>query len=95
MATCFQDYIRALKSFSTDPHWQSAVATVSFVGKNLREVRLYPIEFGFGLTRSQAGRPIFAEKAAAQEVLQRFQRLSEPFQTRIEIQGEVGVIRLG
>ena len=80
---------------STDPHWQSAVATVSFVGKNLREVRLYPIEFGFGLPRSQAGRPIFAEKVAAQEVLQRFQRLSEPFQTRIEIQGEVGVIRLG
>ncbi|MGH7846882.1 MAG: CapA family protein [Candidatus Binatia bacterium] len=77
-----------------DPHWQSAVATASFSGKNLREVRLHPIEFGLGLSRGQAGRPILAEGNTAREVLERFQRLSQPFQTKIEIHRDEGVIRL-
>ncbi|HWP60127.1 MAG TPA: CapA family protein [Candidatus Acidoferrales bacterium] len=77
-----------------DPHWQSAVATVSFSGKTLREVRLYPLEFGLGLPRGQRGRPILAEGKAAREILERFQRLCEPFQTGVEIRGEEGVIEI-
>ena len=78
----------------TDPHTQSAVATVSLDGTGLRELRLHPIEFGRGRPRSQSGRPILSGGSEAQETLERFQRLSRPFQTELKIEGEVGVLRL-
>jgi poly-gamma-glutamate synthesis protein (capsule biosynthesis protein) len=81
------------KDATIDPHWQSAIATVSFSGKGLREIRLHPIEFGFGLPRPQAGRPILAEGRPARDVIERFQRLSHPFQTQIDVEGDTGVIR--
>ncbi len=74
--------------------WRSAVSVATFQGKKLREIKLHPIELGFGLSRSQAGRPVMAQGTAAREILERFQRLSEPFQTKIDIQGEIGVIRV-
>lgn len=77
----------------TDPHWQSAMAQVSFTKGALGEIRLHPIEFGYGLPRGQAGRPMLAEGKEAQEVIERFQRLSGAFKTRIEVEGETGVIR--
>ncbi|HLF77240.1 MAG TPA: CapA family protein [Dehalococcoidia bacterium] len=77
----------------TDPHSQSAVATVSLNSKGLCELKLYPIEFGEGLPRSQSGRPILSEGASAQENLERFQRLSRPYGTNIAIEGTTGVIR--
>ena len=85
----------ARRETTTDPHWQSAVATISFKGKRLGGVRLYPIEFGFELARAQAGRPILAQGQAAREVLERFQRLSQPFGTKIDVQGDTGVVQVG
>jgi poly-gamma-glutamate synthesis protein (capsule biosynthesis protein) len=76
-----------------DPHHQSAVAMVTFGANSLMDVKLYPIQFGHDLPRSQSGRPILSEGEEATETLRRFQHLSEPFGTAIEIQGEVGVIR--
>ena len=49
---------------------------------------------GKGLARYEAGRPMLAQGKAAAEVLQHMQKLSEPFHTKIEIEGEVGVIRV-
>jgi poly-gamma-glutamate synthesis protein (capsule biosynthesis protein) len=77
----------------TDPHAQSAVALVSFDKQGLCELKLFPIEFGQGLPRSQSGRPILSEGDSATETLERFQRLSEPFGTRIEIEGDVATIQ--
>lgn len=78
----------------TDPHTQSAIATITLDANGLRELRLYPIEFGRGYPRSQYGRPILSEGNEARETLERFQRLSKPFQTEIEVDGEVGVVRV-
>jgi len=77
----------------TDPHTQSAVATVSLDGSGLKELRLHPIEFGRGLPRSQYGRPILSEGDEAKETLERFQELSRPFQTEVQIEGGTGVLR--
>jgi poly-gamma-glutamate synthesis protein (capsule biosynthesis protein) len=66
---------------------------VSFGDSGLREIRLHPIEFGYGLARGQAGRPILAGGTEALETLERFQRLCAPFKTVVEIEGETGVIR--
>jgi poly-gamma-glutamate capsule biosynthesis protein CapA/YwtB (metallophosphatase superfamily) len=74
--------------------WQSAVPIVSFKGHNLHEIRLYPIEMGYGLPRPDAGRPALAQGKTAADILQRLQRLSQPFHTKIDIQGEVGVIEI-
>jgi poly-gamma-glutamate synthesis protein (capsule biosynthesis protein) len=82
-------------SDGTDPHYQSAVVVVSFKGDTLREIALHPIEFGHGLPRSQAGRPVLATGAGARETLERFQRLSAPFGTQVAIEGDTGVVRPG
>ena len=74
--------------------WQSAIPVVSFKGRNLGEIKLYPIEMGYGLPRPDAGRPLLAQGKAATDILQRLQRLSEPFHTKMDVQGEVGVIRM-
>jgi hypothetical protein len=79
----------------TDPHSQSAVASVSLTSAGLSKLTLYPIEFGEGLPRSQSGRPILAEGPRAHEALERIQRLSEPFGTAVALDGETGVIRAG
>jgi poly-gamma-glutamate capsule biosynthesis protein CapA/YwtB (metallophosphatase superfamily) len=75
--------------------WQSVIPVVTFKNKTLHEIKLYPIEMGFGLPRPDAGRPMLAQGKTAIDILQRLQRLSEPFHTKIEIQGEVGVIQVG
>jgi len=75
--------------------WQSVIPVASFKSKNLHDIKLYPIEMGFGLPRPDAGRPMLARGKTATDILKRLQHLSEPFHTIIEIQGEVGVIRIG
>ena len=47
---------------------------------------------GYGLPRPDAGRPVLAQGKTATDILQHLQRLSEPFHTKIDIQGDVGVI---
>jgi poly-gamma-glutamate capsule biosynthesis protein CapA/YwtB (metallophosphatase superfamily) len=76
-----------------DPHAQSAVATVRLDRGGLRELTLYPIEFGSELPRSQSGRPLLAEGKNAGQALERIRRLSEPFGTKLELEGETGVVR--
>jgi poly-gamma-glutamate capsule biosynthesis protein CapA/YwtB (metallophosphatase superfamily) len=75
--------------------WQSVIPVASFKSKNLHDIKLYPIEMGYGLPRPDAGRPMLARGKTATDILKRLQHLSEPFHTIIEIQGEVGVIRIG
>ena len=73
--------------------WRNAVAVIDFRAKELAETRLRPIDLGFKLSRSQRGRPLLAHGEVAREVLDLFRRLSRPFGTKVEIEGEVGVIR--
>ena len=74
--------------------WQSAIAMLTFQNRRLEGLRLYPIDLGFGRPRSQQGRPLLAEGEVAEQVLQRFQRLSAPFATEVGIEGDVGVVAL-
>ena len=73
--------------------WRNAVAVIDFEARQLSEIRLYPIDLGFKRARSQRGRPLLAHGEVAREVLDLFRRLSRPFGTDVEIEGEVGVIR--
>jgi poly-gamma-glutamate capsule biosynthesis protein CapA/YwtB (metallophosphatase superfamily) len=74
---------------------ESMVAQSRFEGGQLVEVRLYPIEFGYNEPFSQKGIPRIAHGEVAQRILEREQRISKPFGTKIDIEGEIGVIRVG
>ena len=73
--------------------WQSVVGVCHYEAKDLKEVKLYPIDMGFGRPIPQRGRPVLAQGQGAHEILQWLQQVSEPFGTEIEIDGEVGIIR--
>lgn len=76
------------------PGWWSAIPIMFFKGKVLREIKLYPFELGFGLSRAQSGRPLLAKGEVARKALENFQNLSQPFDTVIEIKEEMGVIQV-
>lgn len=73
--------------------YRSVVATCEFSNWGLKEVRLYPVDLGFGRPMSQRGRPVLADDEVSQAILAWLQNVSEPFGTEIAIEGNVGVIR--
>jgi poly-gamma-glutamate capsule biosynthesis protein CapA/YwtB (metallophosphatase superfamily) len=80
---------------SEDPlNFRSAVATVRFRAGAAVEIRLHPLDLCAGAPTSRRGRPLLARGAVAREVLHRFRRLSEPFGTTVEIDGDIGTITL-
>jgi hypothetical protein len=89
-----QEHLDEWKGMAAEPfRWRNAIATITFTAKKLKEIRLHPIDMGFKRPRSQRGRPLLAEGEVAQEVLQLFKRLSEPFGTKVGIEDNQGVIR--
>ncbi len=83
------------RGFPADPvFWQSVVAVCDYKGKALKEVKLYPIDMGFGRPIPQRGRPLLADEQVSHDILTWLKELSEPFGTEIEIDGCVGRIRL-
>jgi poly-gamma-glutamate synthesis protein (capsule biosynthesis protein) len=71
------------------PGWWSAVVTVAFSARALSEIRIHPIELGFGLPRPQTGRPMLAEGDIARRAIERFQTLSAPLGAEINAEGRV------
>ena len=76
-------------------YWQSAVAHVRFVDGHPAEVTLTPYTLGFGKRAPDRGVPEIADTAAANEILGRLQKLSQPFGTSITIKDGVGSITVG
>jgi hypothetical protein len=60
----------------------------------LKQIKLYPVDLGWKRPIPQRGRPVLAEGEVAQHVLTFLQKLSQPLGTRIDIEGDVGIIRL-
>ena len=74
-------------------NYESAVAVSQFDKGQLQEVRIYPIWGRHDGPISRRGLPMTAPPDIAQRILQRLQKLSEPFGTRIAIEGNIGIIR--
>ncbi len=73
---------------------ESLVAVSRFEDGELTEVRLYPTELGIDEPDSRLGIPRMAETQHAQRILQRVERLSDQWGTQIDIEGNVGIIRV-
>lgn len=73
---------------------ESLVAISHYENGELAEVRLYPTELGVDGPDSRLGIPRIAQPEKAREILERMQRLSRDFGTTIEIEENIGVIRV-
>ncbi len=83
-----------LKKYFQGAVWTESVIAVSrFEKGQVAEIRLYPVELGIGLRDADQGVPRIAPPDVARRILERLQRLSQPYHTVITIEENVGIIR--
>jgi poly-gamma-glutamate capsule biosynthesis protein CapA/YwtB (metallophosphatase superfamily) len=75
-------------------YWENMFAVCEFAGSKLKEIKIHPIDQGFGRPRPQRGRPVLAEGKVAARVLDRVARLSARYGTKITNRSGIGVIGL-
>jgi poly-gamma-glutamate synthesis protein (capsule biosynthesis protein) len=75
-------------------YWQTAVARVVFRGGRPVEVKITPVSLGYKYRSVDRGWPELADPQEAEQILQRLQRLSAPFGTKIDIANGVGSIAI-
>jgi len=73
---------------------ESLITTSHYEEGELKEVRLYPIDLGADGPDSRLGIPRLAHPQLGNKILQRVQGLSRELGTTIEIDGNVGIIRV-
>ena len=73
--------------------WENVVVECRFAGGAFSEAKLYPVNLGFGLPRSQRGRPVLADSETGRRVLERVQRISKRYGTDVTIVDNVGIVR--
>jgi len=79
--------------FGGDVWYQSVVTTSRFEKGRLAEIRLHPIDLSYTARGADRGVPRLATPEVARTILERLQRLSQPFGTQLAIDQGVGVIR--
>lgn len=85
---------RARQGKANPASWyESFVAATTFNNGKLVEVRLYPLDLGQQGDAERKGVPHLAAPDAARRILEDLQTASRPYNTRISIEGAVGVIR--
>jgi len=83
------------KGFPADQrYWETIVPVCNWEGSTLKEITIYPVWLGLGQATHQRGRPRLATGEVATGILNRFQKLCEPFGTQVVVDGELAVIRL-
>jgi poly-gamma-glutamate synthesis protein (capsule biosynthesis protein) len=83
------------KGHPSDPaYWENMFAVCKFEAKKLREIKIFPIDQGFGKPRPQRGRPVLADGEVAKRVVERVTRLSRRYGTKVVNREGVGVIEV-
>jgi poly-gamma-glutamate synthesis protein (capsule biosynthesis protein) len=83
------------KGHPSDPaYWENMFAVCEFTNRKLKEIRVHPIDQGFGRPIPQRGRPVLAEGEVANRVIERVKKLSERYGTKVVNKGDVGVVEL-
>lgn len=71
----------------------SIIAVSKYEQSNVSEIRLYPVDLGYGMRLTQSGIPRIASPTVGRNILERLQQISQPYRTEIVIEDNVGVIR--
>ena len=79
--------------FNNEKTFQSIIAVSRFEKGRVAEIRLHPIDLGYGLRIPDSGVPRLASSAKGRPILERLAAISAPYGTRIEIRKNVGIIR--
>ncbi len=79
--------------FGGEVWYQGVVPVAKYERGLVSEIRLYPIDLNYAARGADRGVPRLASAPVAKVILDRLQRLSQPFGTTIAIEGPVGVIR--
>lgn len=85
------------EGFRGDPPFESVITESRFDHGRLAEIRLYPIDLGYGLKLTRSGIPHVASEEEGMKILKRLQTLSASLGTKISIENSqewhhVGVI---
>lgn len=84
--------MKGTRGYITIPEvWETVIPLWTMEAGELKELKLYPVELGFGQPRSQIGTPVLSDHDT---VLHKLQKLSEPYGTQIVIDGTVGRVVL-
>lgn len=88
------------EGFPGEPPFLSVITESHFDHGKLSELRLYPLDLGYGNKLTESGIPRMASPEKGREILRRIQSMSEEFGTKIEIVGApssnvVGIIHAG
>lgn len=82
-------------SFPADVnYWESVLGVIDYDAGVIKKVEIYPLYLGWDRPRPQRGRPTLARGEISKRILERMQKLSEPYGTNIRIEGEKGVIEV-
>lgn len=79
--------------FNGEVWYESVIATSRFERGRVAEVRLQPVDLGFSKRGADRGLPQVASPQVSRAILERLQRLSEPFGTRIIRENGLGIVR--
>jgi len=79
---------------SRQEYWESVIAVPAWNGKEIVEIKLYPVSLGFGKPRIVRGRPLFAKEDLSKKIIEDLARLSKPFGTTVEYQDGIGIVKL-
>jgi len=64
-------------------YWESVIAVPMFSNGDLAEIRLFPIDLGYGRPRPQRGRPRLADPETGRRIIEHLTGLSREFGTEI------------
>lgn len=74
--------------------YESVIAVTEFARGQASIIRLYPVDLGAATRVADRGFPRLASPPVARVILERIQRESEPFGTKVEIDHGIGLIRV-
>ena len=81
------------KGHPSEPaYWENMCAVCRFDNDQLKEIKIFPIEQGFGRPRPQRGRPLLAEGEIADRVIERVARLSQQYGVKVSNRNGVGIV---
>jgi poly-gamma-glutamate synthesis protein (capsule biosynthesis protein) len=81
------------EAFAGRPPFDALIAESRFDHGKVAEIRLYPVDLGYGMKLTESGTPRLAGPEDSRRILQRVQELSKKYGTKIEVDGLVGVVR--